>query len=201
MHPQSKTPNFICQTCGKATYRYPHRIARSKRLFCSRACSRLDARNLSDRLWEKVDQRGANECWEWRGTRSPRGYGMFRIKVQGVWTNRHATRVTWELMHGPIPDGYNVCHKCDNPPCVNPKHLFLGTQSDNAQDMIRKGRNNAAVGERQGNAKLTWADVKQIRSLYQPRIFGLKRLSKMFGVHNVTILRIIQGRMWKDEPK
>lgn len=89
----------------------------------------------SERFWRFVRFNG--ECWEWTGSRSRRGYG--RLKVDGRPVETH--RYSYELHCGAIPDGLLVLHKCDNPPCVNPLHLFLGTQLDNVRDMFRKGRN------------------------------------------------------------
>ncbi len=102
---------------------------------------------VAERFWPKVDRRGPDECWEWKAARQAEGYGkMFT-------TNRcrpeRAHRVSWVLHHGPIPDGMFVLHRCDNPPCVNPAHLFLGTNLDNIEDMGRKGRHRGRYSERQ----------------------------------------------------
>lgn len=98
--------------------------------------SRRWANKPVDRFWENVDIRGEDECWEWRLARTSLGYGDLQWGEHTVY----AHRVAWELTNGPIPDRMCICHHCDNPPCCNPAHLFLGTQRDNVQDSITKGR-------------------------------------------------------------
>lgn len=93
-------------------------------------------RPLADRFWEKV-QRTEDGCWPWTGATYPFGYGAIG---RGHMRVEAAHRVSWELHHGPIPAGLKVLHRCDNPPCVNPEHLFLGTQADNMRDKQLKGR-------------------------------------------------------------
>lgn len=110
-----------------------------------------------DRFWSKVDVRGQEACWPWKGRRDADGYG----RVQHAGRDQQAHRVSWELSCGPIPAGLCVLHKCDVPPCVNPDHLWLGTNAENLADMRVKGR--AASGSRNGRAKLTEADVRAIR--------------------------------------
>jgi hypothetical protein len=100
---------------------------------------------LAERLWAKVDKNGPTPahcpelgpCWVWIGKTKSHGYGQIRYQEKGIGTHR----VAWSLTHGSIPDGLFVCHKCDNPPCCNPSHLFLGTTTENQQDASRKGRN------------------------------------------------------------
>ena len=89
------------------------------------------------RFWSKVDRSG--DCWEWMAYRLPKGYGTMRIanRRKGL-----AHRISWEIHFGPIPTGMHVLHKCDNPPCVNPDHLMLGTAADNIHDMVDKGRHS-----------------------------------------------------------
>ena len=91
-------------------------------------------------FWSKVDRSG--ECWIWTGDKMPRGYGRVRRRDR---TYVGAHRVAWEIVKGPIPAGLHVCHRCDNPPCVRPDHLFVGTASDNARDRDAKGRNSYAA--------------------------------------------------------
>ena len=115
---------------------------------------------LEDRFWAKVDQTDPTGCWPWLAFRVRSGYGT--VASHGVKPKRtlRAHRVAWELTNGPIPTGLLVLHKCDNPPCVNPDHLFLGTDADNQHDRHRKRALRGQPGER---AKLTADEVRAIR--------------------------------------
>jgi hypothetical protein len=148
--------------------------------------------SLRDRFWSKVDVRGPNQCWEWASYRTQFGYGLFMIS-KGV--QRVASRVSLAFVAA-IPAGQVACHTCDNPPCVNPRHLFLGTQADNANDCISKGRANRSRGEGHLSARLTEVQVAQIRAT--PQYYGINEdLAKVFGVSAKTIARIRSGDIWK----
>jgi HNH endonuclease len=149
--------------------------------------------SLEDKLLTKAVPQG--ECLVWIGQKHPRGYG--RLRIGGKL--RPAHRLMYELRHGPIPDGQVVRHSCDNPACINPAHLSIGTQLDNVQDMFERGRANKARGERSPKAKLTEAQVREIRARYVARSYGngAHVLAREFGVSKPTIQAILSGDSWK----
>jgi len=130
-------------------------------------------------------------CWNWTGTIHRHGYGMVCVGGRA----KIASRVSYELFVSAIPDGMQVLHKCDNRMCVNPDNLFLGTNSDNVQDRVAKGRSAVSIGERNANAKLSEEQVREIRRLRtageRPKDLGLK-----FGVAAAHITQIAKGRAW-----
>lgn len=148
---------------------------------------------LLEAFWSKVDKRGDDECWNWTAARDKRkGYGLFGTKKISKSTKAH--RISWELVHGPAPDGMSVCHHCDNPPCVNPKHLFLGTNYDNVLDKLVKDRQQR--GEDFPTAILTEKAVIDIFELNQIGKTN-EEIGRIVGVNSSTVSRILRGEDWK----
>jgi len=148
------------------------------------------------RFWEMVDKRGPDECWVWKGMRNKFGYG--RIHAFGRMGLAH--RISYILNVGTIEPGNFICHKCDNPPCVNPAHLFQGTAGDNNRDATAKGHNFYQpghvlnVGSRNPKSKLQEADVEFIRLNFKK--FPYKVLAEKFNVSVATICNVVHGRTW-----
>lgn len=167
-----KTPRprieAICQNakCKKIFLVNPNELLRNHGKYCSVPCRAL-AKSISpeERFWSKVHI--TNSCWIWLGSKHKRGYGLFTISFNPS-ISCVAHRYAWELILGPIPQGLFLCHNCpegDNPSCVNPAHLFLGTQKDNIQDASKKGRlrgRTVVRGEEHPMSKLTKEQVIQI---------------------------------------
>lgn len=140
------------------------------------------------RFFAKVDVRGPDECWEWKGCRDGNGYGRFRVLGHTFPAGRIALHFDgrspgeWEL----------ACHRCDNPPCCNPAHLFVGTERENQADRATKGRSADLRGTLNGRAKLRPADVRAIRS----GTLDHTATGKQFGVSRTTVQHIRTGRRW-----
>lgn len=145
---------------------------------------------LDQRFFNKVHITGG--CWNWIAHRNKAGYG--RITVMKKDCTAH--RISWMLHHGEIPQGLFVCHHCDNPSCVNPEHLFLGTAKDNAIDRNLKGRNRDDNGEKHPCAKLTQLNVMDIREKLHSGVL-CRDLAKEFNVSDSTIRNIKHGRKWR----
>lgn len=145
-------------------------------------------RPLAERFWEKVDKRGSDECWLWRGAIGRHGYGNLG---SGNGRTLRAHRVSYELAHGTIPPGLVICHRCDEPRCVNPMHLFAASQSLNLQDMANKGR--STQGGRSPSARLDDEAVLTIRSTNIAQV----ELARRFGVSLMTISLAKRRLTWR----
>lgn len=154
--------------------------------------------NLEERFWRRVDRRGPDECWTWLAAKC-RGYGFMSTTHGGSPVKAH--RVSYELHYGRIPEGLVVCHKCDNPSCVNPNHLFAATQRENIVDASKKGRMSRPLpklrGEGNGSAKLRTMNVLEIRKQYA-RGASISDLARDFCVHRSTITQIVTRSTWRD---
>jgi hypothetical protein len=157
--------------------------------------------NIEQRFMNKVNKNVDTGCWEWVACTDECGYGEFKIDGN----SRHAHRVSWELFIGEIPEKMEVCHTCDNPPCVNPDHLFLGTHKENMADMVKKGRyvkgkiykgiESFHRGSLSPCAKLTEDNVIEIVNRVDNGE-AMYSLAKEFGVSYNTIRQIITGKRW-----
>lgn len=153
-----------------------------------------------ERFWEKVDRSGGPDaCWPWLGGAN-RGYGHFWLRGK----TRKAHRIAYEITNGPMPDGMDACHHCDNPPCCNARHLFAASGRDNTADKVRKRRHavgertrpeTRARGERQHLARLTDEVVEEIRALAN-RGDSWTEIGRRYGVHRTTAQRAVTGTTW-----
>ena len=149
----------------------------------------------ADRFWSKVQIGAPDQCWEWKAGMFQSGYGLF--KLDGKLQRAH--RVSYQLNHGPIPDGLFILHWCDNPGCVNPAHLHLGTHVDNMRERGERGRCAHTSGEVHGCSKLTSEQIQQIRLSYAIGGITQQQLGEEFGVSKQQISRIINGKRWNDD--
>lgn len=145
-------------------------------------------------FWGNVEASASDGCWEWQRYRDRKGYGRHN------WNGRPGTlahRLAFQLATGIDPSGMLVCHHCDNPPCCNPAHLFLGTDADNAHDMIAKGRDRtSSPGEANPSAKVTEADVRTMRAMYASGV-GASAIGARFGVTRSHARSICVGASWR----
>jgi HNH endonuclease len=132
------------------------------------------------------------ECWWWKLNTDKDGYGSLCVNSKKTRVHREAYR----LFVGEIPSGLLVLHSCDNPVCINPDHLFLGTYADNRRDMCLKGRNRNVCGEQVHGVKLTERQVLEARRLYKEG-FKQRELARMFNVNIATMNPLLRGKTWK----
>lgn len=192
-----------CEYCGASFRHRPSRKAR----FCSAPHAYAGMkRPLADRFWEKVQK--TEGCWLWTGATDGGGYGQIGSDT-GSPVPFKAHRVSYQLHVGPIPDRLEVLHTCDNPPCVRPDHLFLGTQTDNMRDCAAKGRirvgteahrRNASRGEGRWSARLTEADVVAIRIRYAAGGVTCAEIARDYPVCGAHIAGIVSRKFWKHVP-
>ncbi len=151
-----------------------------------------------ERFWAKVDRVEGDGCWEWTASKNPAGYGQFQVYM-GVHTRRttRAHRYSWEITHGPPPRGMHVCHYCDNPACVRPDHLFLGTPLENARDRDAKGRHRPLRGEAHPRTRLTRAQAQVIRREYADGV-SYAKLAVKYGTSAEPIRRIVRNLTYPD---
>lgn len=173
-----------CDFCGATMSRKPADIKRTKSNFCSKTCTgsyrKAEAANT---FLEKGVADPESDCILWPGCKNSDGYG--HLRYLGSHTTAH--RVAWMIENDQeIPDGMSVCHSCDNPPCINPEHLFLGTHAENMWDMHRKQRN--------GNSKLDFEKACEIRATQGKTP---EQIAEDYGVSRRTISAILQGKTWK----
>lgn len=152
------------------------------------------------RFWRMVRVLGPDDCWPWLGRPVNGGYGMIRVGDERIMAHRFA----YELAFGRPPDNLLVCHRCDNPPCQNARHFFLGTAADNVRDMVTKGRcgGGRPVGRfhvRPPAAKLTEQIVREVRRVYVPRDerFGAAALARLHGVTKQSMLKVLKRGSWR----
>lgn len=193
--------DLICSVCGIGYTRYPSDIKHNKTSFCSRPCSYIgkprrearpsDTESIRAQFWQLVDkspgQGPEGTCWLWAGTKRTDGYGDLKVQVSRYRQKAlSAHRLSVEISENrELSSLEHVCHKCDTPPCVNPKHLFIGTIRDNIKDMCEKGRHWS---------KLTKEDVEFIRN--HPELSGSK-LGKLFGISERHANAVRTGKWWK----
>lgn len=188
-----------CASCGRLFDRgYRISLARASRpQFCTDACrnaswSSLARARLLDRFWSKVERRGSDDCWLWRARRDRNGYGRFQMKPGKPWL---AHRAAYFFARSEDPAGRDVCHSCDNPPCCNPQHLWLGDAKANVADMIAKGRRvlpRVRRGNEVNTTRLTAEKALAIVASPEPDSV----LAALYAVTAAAIYNVRHGRSW-----
>lgn len=152
------------------------------------------------RFKRKFEERGLDECWPWTAGTDAYGYGKIMMKTDKGFQSRGAHVVAYTITNGPIPKGLLVCHTCDNPACVNPNHLIIGTYQYNMTDKCNKGRHRSPIGEAVGSSKLTEEAISEIKASIKAGV-EQKQLANKFGVSPSSICNIVKGRTWSHHGK
>lgn len=180
-----------CRVCHKPIMARPKLIQEGRAKVCSRICfKKLMARPIIQSFWDRV--RKTDKCWIWIGAKTEKGYGKIRAM--------RSHRLSWVIHNGAIPQGKHVLHNCpdgDNPSCVNPAHLWVGTNTENMEDKFSKGRGNPPVGERNVNSKLTGAIVVAMRLERAGEKTSYKELGVKYGVSESTAMSACTRRTWR----
>lgn len=185
----------ICEVCGGTFLARHDAVEQGNGRFCTRACvNRSRKVSLDARLDEILGRctRNENGCLLWAGTLDRAGYGIIAGDAEDNWKQLRASHLVYEKFVAPIPDGQYVLHRCDNPPCVEPDHLWLGSKKENMLDMVQKGR-----GGIHSPYKLTEDDVRAIRQHYTTEHISQEKLGAAFGINQRTVSRIVRGKNWK----
>lgn len=192
---------IACAECGAEFQKPAYVVSNNPKRYCSADCVRVVRRRsaaspepLADRLWRYAKKGEPDECWNWTGFKY-KGYGRITQGKGSAKTTLQAHRVSWELVNGPLPAGMVACHRCDNPSCVNPDHIFAGTIADNNLDRDTKGR--AAFGERVGNSVLKEEQVVELLADLPTDRREIKAAARRYGVSDGAIAAIVRGDNWK----
>lgn len=196
---------LVCQNsaCGRSFSVTTHRQKQAARYYSHACYSTANTRNIAERFWEKV-LISPDGCWLWQGYKDKNGYGVFAVRKK---VRAYAHHMAYELTHGPVPQGIFVCHDCpggDNPACVRPDHMFLGTPKDNTQDAMTKGKmtlgflHNPPQGELNGHARFSNNDVLYIRSLEGQE--SARVVAQRFDTIPAVIYQMWKRVSWKHLP-
>lgn len=191
---RAKASRWKCQcACGTEKVLHRHNLVGGR----TSSCGCVNDRSVEERFWEKVERRKPDECWPWLGSTAG-GYGRLFSMEDGQRKVVAASRLSYEIANGLIPKGMEVLHECDNPPCVNPKHLHLGTHADNMKEASERRRfKNHVRGSRHHNAVLTPAKARAVR---RRRVAGesLRSIAASYGVSKTTVQRVLKGVTWTE---
>lgn len=190
--------DLTCPVCHRTFTRKPSDIAQSKTRYCSIACKAVGQSvpkaSPAERFWRHV-RKSEDGCWLWEGAHLKKGYGRLTIVARKQVATAH--RFSWELHYGTIPDGMDVCHRCNNPRCVRPDHLYLATPAKNTRDWIRD--TGGKLGSRHHGTHLTESEVLAIRARAARGERG-SDLASEFGLSKAAVSKMILRKSWKHIP-